>query len=380
MPFSLVRNDLSHMETEAIVIAANEQLAIGGGAGESVAKAAGRRQLQRACNALGGCPTGRAVATPGFNLTAKHLIHAVGPVWQGGTHGEAALLRSAYDEALALAARLGAASVALPLLSAGSYGFPVRLSFDIAIAAIKAFLREHDLDVVLVLFDKEAVTAGSRLFAPIAAYIDDTYAQEALVRQRLEARPLGTAALPVGYTPAAPAPSAAEPTGATPSSATPAVPSVAAPTAPAALPASPAAAEPLAHPEPSTPILGADQGLHAWIDRLVDEPFSAALLHLIDERGLDDVAVYKRANMSRQLFSKIRSDRSYRPTKRTALSLAVALELDLDETADLLSRAGLALSHSSTFDIIVEYFIVHGDYDIFAINEALYAFDQPLLA
>lgn len=369
MPFSLVRNDLSHMETEAIVIAANEQLAIGGGVGESVAKAAGRRQLQRACNALGGCPTGRAVATPGFNLAAKHLIHAVGPVWQGGTHGEAALLRSAYDEALALAARLGAVSVALPLLSAGSYGFPVRLSFDIAIAAIKAFLREHDLDVVLVLFDKEAVTVGSRLFAPIAAYIDDTYAQEALVRQRLEARPLGTAALPIGYTPAAPAPSAAEPMGA--------VPSVAAPTAPAA---APAAAEPLAHPEPSTPVLGADQGLHAWIDRLVDEPFSAALLHLIDERGLDDVAVYKRANMSRQLFSKIRSDRSYRPTKRTALSLAVALELDLDETADLLSRAGLALSHSSTFDIIVEYFIVHGDYDIFAINEALYAFDQPLLA
>ena len=120
------------------------------------------------------------------------------------------------------------------------------------------------------------------------------------------------------------------------------------------------------------------ESLHDLLDAL-DEPFSTTLLALIDARGLADADVYKRAHMSRQLFSKIRSDAAYRPTKKTVLALAIALELDLPETNDLLRRAGFALSRSSKADIIVEYFIVHGMHDLMAVNEALYAFDQPLL-
>lgn len=421
MPFTIERNDLAAMDVDAIVVAANERLQITGGVGAAVAAAAGFDEMQAACDAIGFCPTGSAVATPGFRLPAKVVVHAVGPRWDDSQGDGAYCLRQAYDSALNCAFDEGAQSIALPLLSAGSYGFPPGLSLSVARDAIREFLDENEAEVYLVLYDRAALVAGLAAYGEVAAYIDDRYVEEAssYVSRRVEeasyreerraekalsfrdrlaerfgrggGRKAEKAAFsiespveeqegyeldleePADYSCAAPAPD---------SSVSPVFGSsfaVGAPAVPAAPPVPPeqtlldAEAAPVMQETPA-----ARKELADLLDAL-DAPFSTTLLALIDERGMTDSEVYKRANMSRQLFSKIRSDASYRPTKKTVLALAIALRLDLGEVADLLRRAGFALSHSSKADVIVEYYIAEGRYDIFEINEMLYAFDQPLL-
>lgn len=375
MPFTIERNDLAAVEADAIVVAANERLEITGGVGAAVARAAGFEQLQAACSKIGFCPCGSAVATPAFALKANMVIHAVGPVWVDGAHGEAALLRSAYDSALDCAAVHGAQSIALPLLSAGTYGFPVEVSLAVARESVRAFLNLHDgIDVLLVLYSRESVSAGMAAYLDISEYIDDTY---------VDARPNRRSAVPgspaarrsrfAGAKPPTREYDAHEPKGSSFHICETAESGQICCADALEADAGDASAVPLmaASPMPS-------EDLKGFLDSL-DAPFSSTLLALIDERGMTDAQVYKRANMSRQLFSKIRSDAAYRPTKKTALALAVALELGLDETNDLLARAGFTLSHSSKADVIVEYFITRNKFDIFEINEALYAFDQPLL-
>ena len=473
MAFTIIREDLARVRADAIVVPANKYLTMTGGTGLAVAKAAGYRRLTRACKRLGGCPVGQAVATPAYRLPAEHIIHAVGPIWRGGDHDEARILRSAYDNSLGLALRLNAQSVALPLLSAGTFGYPIREAFEIAVEAIRAFLETADMDVILVLFDKRAVTEGSQRFGEIAEYIDDAYADEhghynqRMSRRReawadegyfdeyaaVEKPVIGHAPLTdyisygVGYAdqeldeyadsawqseeaPSAPsAPLAAPVVGrfcercgapyeegssfctecgsrldavdaaptrapraadAAPSMPSPtfagAAPSLSAP-APAASKRGPAKA-PTAAPQPkasaSMPAMAPAAAAPVAAPNLgvllaqMDAPFSTMLMQLIDESGLTDAQVYKRANISRQHFSKMRNP-NYRPTKKTVVALAIALELPLPETRELLARAGFALTHSNKFDIIVEYYISRGDYDIFEINETLFAYDQPVL-
>lgn len=428
MPFSIERNDLARMDVDAIVVAANEKLQITGGVGSDVAEAAGFDKVQAACDEIGYCPTGAAVSTPGFGLHADTIVHAAGPVWRGGDQGEEEVLRETYLSALRCAVAADAQSVALPLISAGTYGFPSRVSFSMAMQAIREFLSEgegnDDVDVKLVLFNREAVMAAMSSFDGIVEYIDDHYVEEqaALRYDRIEnqlqtayydkwvveeademAPPSVEPLFDPAASPAVP-PSYSAPLSSSPSYNAP-------PAASASYGTLPAAQHPAESAKPHGPLSRISEfvedlrerrreksdaaettsqmvpvaagsapatDLHAWLDAL-DAPFSTTLLALIDARGLTDAQVYKRANMSRQLFSKIRSDANYRPTKKTVLALAIALELDYDEACDLLQRAGFALSNSSKADVIVEYFIVNGNYDIFAINEALYAFDQPTL-
>lgn len=399
MAFTIIREDLARVAADAIVVPSNTRLSPDGGVELAVAKAAGYRRVKRACKRLGGCPVGQAAATPAFKLPARHIIHAVGPVWRGGTSGEEEeLLRSAYANALDLALRLNAESVALPLLSAGTYGYPVREAFEVAMAAIREFLETADIDVMLVLFDKQAVLEGSRAVGQIAEYIDDTYvATHVEVGTRIES--FGAPA-DAGWTgsweiaaDSAPFPAEDTATGLEALSAPePPVPMPAAPRAAAAPAPTAARPSPLPHlPKPTSrkeeaqsgwtrpvPEGAAEPDLGALLAQM-DEPFSAMLLRLIDARGLTDAQVYKRANITRQHFSKMRKP-GYKPTKKTVVALAIALELPLEDARELLARAGFALSHSSKFDIIVEYFIARGQYDIFAVNEALFAYDQPLLA
>lgn len=398
MPFTIERNDLATMNVDAVVVAANEQLKITGGVGASVAKAAGFEQLQAACDEIGGCPLGQAVVTPGFAIPARFVVHAVSPVWDAADPSCKRLLRSTYDNALACAYDAGAASIALPLISAGAHGCPNEISFAIAMQAVRAFLDSHDdVDVRVVLFSREQVAAGLALYGEIAEYIDDHYVDEQQIGRNYAARERESyqyAAAPprtderhrqrlgmlsrVGEALAERAARLREAAEEEPADAYAVKQEEECAVAEEAEPATAASAPADAFVFGLAPAATGQTDLKSLLDNL-DAPFSTTLLALIDARGLDDVQVYKRANMSRQLFSKIRSDANYRPTKRTVLALAIALELSLDETADLLRRAGFALSASNKADVIVQYFIGRGGCDIYDVNEALYAFDQPLL-
>jgi O-acetyl-ADP-ribose deacetylase (regulator of RNase III) len=296
----------------------------------------GAAELRAACDALAPIQTGEAVITEGFALPVKFVIHTAGPRYRDGTQGEAALLRACYLNALAAALERGCESVAFPLISSGLYGYPKAEALDVATAAIGDFLRAHDLDVSLVVPDRAALAVGEGLLGAVSAYIGRHYIEEALSFQAEEAslpRPAG----PLMFN---------------------------------------MAAAPMMKPRPARPSAAAK--LDDLVGRL-DEPFSATLLRLIDAKGKTDVEVYKRANLDRRHFSKIRGVPGYMPGKRTAVALAVALELSSDETADLLRRAGYTLSRSVLFDVIIAYFIAQGRYDIFEINEVLFHYDQQTL-
>ena len=330
MPLVIVRNDITAMKVDAIVNAANESLLGGGGVDGAIHRAAGP-DLLKECRTLGGCKTGQAKITKGYRLPAKFVIHTVGPVWRGGGRGEQELLISAYRTSLELALAHGCGTVAFPLISSGVYGYPKDQALKVAVDTIGDFLLIHDMTVYLVIFDRAAYTIGGKLFADIAAYIDDRYAEthtDSREEQCRRAMTFGAPSAPPELW--APAPCAVPPT------------------------------------------------LDEALGRL-DESFSQMLLRKIDEAGITDAQCYKKANIDRKLFSKIRSDVHYKPSKPTAMAFAVALELPLEEAREMLEKAGFAFSHASKFDIIVEYFIARQNYNIFEINEALFAFDQSLL-
>ncbi|WP_251158427.1 macro domain-containing protein [Caniella muris] len=353
MPFQLRHGDLVETPADALVNAVNERLAPGGGVCGAIFEAAGPAELDAACRAVSPCPTGSAVATPAFGLPARHVIHAVGPRWQDGRHGERELLASAYRSALAVASSLGDRSVAFPLISAGIYGMPRETALEVATGAITGYLADTDdsLEVSLVLFDEPA--ALRRTLPPgLTAYLEEQ-------------------GVDVGSSPDLDRSMAPGDTGAFYPQAAPAMPQA----APCAAPRDAAGPRDTAVP----PRRRSVKDLLSRRLASLDKGFSETLLDLIDERGLADSAVYHRANMSRQHFSKIRSNPDYRPGKSTVLALAVALELPLAQAETLLARAGYAFSPSSAADVIVRWFIEEGRYDIFEINEALYAYDQRLL-
>ncbi len=361
MPLKIVRNDITKMQVDAIVNAANETLLGGGGVDGAIHRAAGPGLLAE-CRTLGGCETGDAKITGAYRLPCRYVIHTVGPVWQGGNRGEQALLVSCYRRSLHLAKENGCETVAFPLISSGVYGYPKDQALSVAIDTISDFLL-HDADgqmtAYIVIYDKDAVRISEKLFSDIAKFIDDTYveahtdASSESRRSRFlrEAKPLDNIFLSMVPEKAARAPDEQK-ISHPPKGVRPATPSR----------------------KSAAPAATLDDAV-----RTLDESFSEMLLRKIDERGITDAQCYKKANIDRKLFSKIRSDRNYRPSKPTVLAFAIALELPLAETQEMLKKAGFALSHSNKFDIIVEFFIQHGNYNIFEINEALFAFDQNLL-
>ena len=330
MPLEIVRNDITKMKVDAIVNAANESLLGGGGVDGAIHRAAGRELLAE-CRTLGGCKTGKAKITSGYKLPSKYVIHTVGPIYNDGKHGEKSLLESCYRESLALAKERGCETVAFPLISSGAYGYPKDQALRIAIDVIGEFLLENEMTVYVVVFDRSAYKISEKLFSDIAEYIDDNYVDEH-INCRCERIRMNAPSEPCDY----------------------------------------------AVDICCSKAMSLEEDLDAKLKQ-IDETFSEMLLRKIDEKGMTDAECYKKANIDRKLFSKIRSDVHYKPSKPTVLAFAISLELTLPETEDMLRKAGFALSHSNKFDIIIEYFISHGNYNIFEINEALFAFDQSLL-
>jgi O-acetyl-ADP-ribose deacetylase len=332
MPLEIIRNDITKMKVDAIVNAANTELRMGGGVCGAIFQAAGAGELQEACKEIGECPTGQAVITDGFKLPAKYIIHTPGPIWQGGSKKEAVLLKAAYENSLTLALHHKCESIAFPLISTGIYGYPKEEALQIAISTISSFLLHHDILVYLVVFDKNSFCLSQKLVHSIHEYIGEHYVEEAEKTFQRDRR------------------------------------------------------EECEEIKLFQEAESLQEKMHEiendlLINRLtqLDESFSEMLLRLIDEKEMTDVETYKRANMDRRLFSKIRNGVDYSPKKKTVLALAISLQLNLDETMELLTTAGYTLSHSSKFDVIIEFFIQQANFNIHEINEALFAFDQPLL-
>ena len=344
MPFQIVRNDISHMRVDAIVDTANPCPVIGQGVDSVIHEKAGPALLaarQKICHIGVGC----AAITPAFHLHSQYIIHTVGPVWNGGSYGEEVLLRSCYDHSLQLALKYRCSSVAFPLISTGNYGFPKDRALQIAIAAFSEFLLKHEMQIYLVVFDRASFKLSEKLFQSVASYIDENYVDTCEIaaygvvpeeRRRIRRHRNRNAEDRMVLEKCAPCYSI-----------------------PTALPSQAMSLEDM--------LKQADAG------------FAETLLKLIDRTGKKDSEIYKKALLSKQHFSKIRNNPNYKPTKPTAIALALALELDLEATKDLIGRAGYALTNSSKFDLIIQYHIENKKFNVLEINCVLFAHDQSLL-
>jgi len=342
MPFEIVRNDITNMHVDAIVNTANPYPVIGFGVDSMIHEKAGL-ELLIARRKIGHIDAGCAAITSAFNLHAKYVIHTVGPVWENGSNGEEALLRNCYDNSLKLAVENECRSIAFPLISTGNYGFPKDKALQVAISAFSAFLLEHDMLIYLVVFDRTSFKLSEKLFQSVASYIDENYVEECRVtayairqnNRSYRRRPQEIEACESCST--------------------------------------------LDELQPLAPMQASKAMTLEEMLNQTDVGFAETLLDLINKTGKKDSEIYCRANVSRQHFSKIRNNPDYRPTKPTAVAFAIALELDLEQTKDLIGRAGYALTNSSKFDVIIRFFIESGNYNMMDINTTLFEFDQTLL-
>jgi len=346
MPLQIVRQDITKIKVDAVVNPTNEEMTGDSGVDFAVHRMAGER-LEKECKKLAPLGQGSAKITKGYNLAAKYIIHTSGPVWQGGLSGESIILRACYEECLKLAVKYRCKTVAFPLISSGAYGYPKDKVMRFAIDVIAEFLLKYDLTVYLCVFDRTSYEFSKKLFVEISEAISDDYVE--------------------GYVESQPK-------------------SIDFCCAPTVMQSSSAYNFPCSMPKPAQADEGElsvkssrDRGLEEYMKNM-DKPFGYKLFEWIDRRGMTDVECYKKANVDKKTFSKIKCNpKKYRPSKQTAVAFAIALKLNFEETQDLLASAGMTLSQSFTFDKIIRYFLQKEIYDIFEINEALFEFDQVLL-
>ena len=382
MSFRIVRNDITKMNTEAIVNTANDQPAIGSGCDLAIYRAAGARRLLGYRKEKIGCvPEGEVFITPGFKLKAKYIIHAVSPLYRGGTEGEEEKLRSCYRKSLELAGEYGLRSIAFPLIATGSFGYPKEEGLRIAVDEINAFLLDHEMEIFLVVFDEKAKTLGKRLYPRLEEYIDRHYVEEKHNEEYgmyfpHDGAPEGTAFIL----------EAAQQEN---------------------LSAKPGRRRPGRRAESSTALfeepaasICLDQEVAEQAEKLredvidfesehesrlqerirhLSDTFSQYLMYLIQEKKLENAEVYKRAIVDKKIFAKIKNTADYHPQKLTALCLCIGARLNLDETRDLLARAGYALSPCDKTDIIFSYFIENKIYDMIELDIQLEEHGLPCI-
>lgn len=360
MPFQIIRNDITKVKADAIVNTANPNVTVGSGTDSAIYLAAGKEQVLAERKKIGVMVPGQVAHTNAYNLDAKYIIHTIGPSWIDGNHNEREILHSCYEKSLNLAAELNCNSIAFPLIATGVYGFPKDEALQIALAEINKFLLSHDMKVILVVFDRKAFELSGKLVGDIEEYIDEHSADEIRSaeyggrygnarRERLERLEYLHSSVMLDASEEEP-PEADEPEDQV------------------------ICAESAAPSFPDVSGMSLDEVLDSS-----EDTFQQRLFKLIDESGMDDVAVYKKANIDRKVFSRIRCKEDYKPKKKTAVAFAIALELDMPTMLDLLSRAEIAFSPSNKFDLIITYFITNKVYDIYEINAALFKYGQPIL-
>ena len=358
MPFQIIRNDITKVKADAIVNTANPKPIIGSGTDSAIYKAAGEKLLLKERQKIGDIGPGQVAYTDAFHLDAKYIIHTVGPAWVDGNHGERDILHSCYEKSLEKADELSCKSIAFPLIATGVYGFPKDEALQIALAEINRFLLSHDMKVILVVFDRKAFELSGKLVGDIEEYIDEYSAGEIRKteyggkygnRRRMEEeRYLGSTMILGNVIDTFEEKSAEDDSS--------------------------IYADGAGVPFPDVAGKSLDEVLENK-----EDTFQQRLFKLIDESGMDDVTVYKKANIDRKVFSRIRCKEDYKPKKKTAVAFAIALQLDMPTMLDLLSRAEIAFSPSNKFDLIITYFITNKVYDIYEINAALFKYGQPIL-
>lgn len=335
MPFEIIHDDITLLHVDAIVNATNPWQEVGSGVSRAIYNAAGFDELAAACAGHGNLRYGEAFATSGFQLPAKTIIHTATPRFSGGLDGEYEVLESCYLNSLELALKLKCKSVAFPLLGSGGQGFPEVIAFRLASNWILQFLEQNDMDISLVIYDR-ATTRPDESVSHQLERVFDLSSPDKFRERRRGAMPreeLQSAQMPMLNAPFVARPAMKQ---------------------------------------------SAKDSLEEQLQEM-QTSFSPALLKLIDQSGKTDPQIYKKANLTRQHFSKIRTNPGYIPNKITVLALAIALELSVEQTQDLLSRAGYTLSKSLKMDLIVEYYLRKKLYDIYQINETLFYYEQPLL-
>ena len=391
MPFKIVRNDITKMNTEAIVNTANEFPSVGTGCDSAIYKAAGYDELLKyRQEKIGYVAQGEVFITPGFNLFAKYIIHAVSPLYDGGNADEEVKLRSCYKKSLELAKENGIKSIAFPLIATGGYGYPKEEGMRIAVDEINAFLLENDMLIYLVVFDDKTVSLGDKIYPDLEEYIDQNYVEEKRVEEygegffkaarREEAgsrrrRKIGSIFGKPGRDFA--------------SSESMFLPNMAAPSG--------KYDESLDEADEDAEVLLSGASLEtikpdgAYFDieeheskleermKHLSDTFSQYLLYLIQDKKMENSEVYKRAIVDKKTFSKIKNNVNYHPQKITALCLCVGAMLNLDESKDLLARAGYALSPCDKTDIIFSYFIENEIYDMIELDIQLEEHGLPCI-
>ncbi len=328
MPLKIIRADITKIKCDAIVNPTNEDMYPGGGVDECVHRVAGE-ELLKDCRNLGYLRVGEARITPAYKLPCKFVIHTVGPWWSGGTNGEKESLESCYKQSLKMAVATKSKSVAFPLISSGTYGYPKDQVLKIALNVIKEFLNDYDMLVYLVVYDKASYELSKPLAKGIERYIHKTYLSSKDISVQTESGVLKSECKCASVKPYA------------------------------------------------LSLKGFEEA--NGLEEMIEEGFAQTLLKYVDAKQMSDVVCYKKANVSRQTWHKIVSDKNYTPTKNTVISFAIALELTLEETQRLLETTGYVLSRSSLFDVIITYCISNSVYDVLEIDAILFKYDQDTL-